>query len=122
MKRLLFACVAAVFPVAASAQDCADANTQREMTECAQQSYQRADDDLNAAYKQASLIAHGYGGAAQEQLLAAQRAWITYRDAACDAEAALYDGGSIQPMVRATCLERLTRARSDDLRAAYTTN
>ena len=46
----------------------------------------------------------------------AQRAWIAFRDRACEVEGMRYEGGSIQPMIVAGCLERLTRARSEDLR------
>ena len=44
-----------------------------------------------------------------------QRAWITYRDAACATEGYLSHGGSIEPMVVAYCLARLTKARAADV-------
>jgi uncharacterized protein YecT (DUF1311 family) len=47
----------------------------------------------------------------------AQRAWITFRDAACRAEGYVYFGGSMRLQVVALCLERMTRARTEELRS-----
>ncbi|WP_206614734.1 lysozyme inhibitor LprI family protein [Paenirhodobacter populi] len=112
-----------VAPLPALAQaDCSNATQQVEMNACAAAAYTQADEALNAIYKQAVAAAKGQGDDGPKLLLAAQRAWIAYRDAACAAEVAPYAGGSIQPLVQAQCLERLTRARSEDLRAAYLSN
>jgi uncharacterized protein YecT (DUF1311 family) len=51
----------------------------------------------------------------QEQLRKAQRAWIRYRDAACEAEASLYRGGTAEYPARMACLERMTRMRNREL-------
>ena len=56
----------------------------------------------------------GYAAA----LLESQRAWLRFRDAQCGLESARNGGGSIQPMVRAQCAERMTRERTKQLRAA----
>ena len=48
-------------------------------------------------------------------LRAAQRAWITFRDAACAAEGYQMHGGSAEPMVIYGCRARLTEARLADL-------
>ena len=106
----------------AAAQDCANATTQTEMNACAAAAYQGADDRLNGVYKQAAAAARLSGGEAPAQLLAAQRAWIGYRDAACAAEAGLYAGGTMQPLVQANCMKTLTERRTEDLRAAYLSN
>ena len=97
---------------------CENAKTQLEMNECADAAYRAADKELNAYYAslkeklEANLVA---------KLQAAQRAWIGYRDANCEAEAALYEGGSIQPTIRSNCMERLTRARLEELHTIYDT-
>jgi uncharacterized protein YecT (DUF1311 family) len=46
----------------------------------------------------------------------AQRAWIPFRDAACAAEAQIARGGTAMGFVTLLCLDRLTRARTEDLR------
>ncbi|HET7409058.1 MAG TPA: lysozyme inhibitor LprI family protein [Paracoccaceae bacterium] len=105
-----FTCLAAD---AASAQDCSDPQTQIEMNECAHLDYLAADEMLNAEYKRARA-ALGESGATA--LRDAQRAWIVFRDKACEVEGAQFAGGSIRPMVVAGCLARLTRRRTEDLR------
>jgi uncharacterized protein YecT (DUF1311 family) len=45
-------------------------------------------------------------------LLTAQRAWLAYRDAACEAHASPFEGGSLQPLIRATCLSEITAERT----------
>lgn len=120
-RAAFLAVLAAPLPAVAQA-DCSAATQQVEMNACAATAYSQADDALNAVYKQAAAAAKGQGDDGPALLLAAQRAWIAYRDAACAAEVAPYAGGSIQPLVQAQCLERLTRARSEDLRAAYLSN
>jgi uncharacterized protein YecT (DUF1311 family) len=47
---------------------------------------------------------------------------VTFRDKACEAEGAQYRGGSIEPMIVAGCLARLTRQRGEDLKALAETN
>ena len=115
----------ALLPAAALSQtlDCSNPVTQVEMTGCASQAYEAADAELNAAYGPAMEMAKsiddaGANGAvpAATLLRDAQRAWIVFRDASCDAEATLARGGTMQSMLFYICLERLTRARTEDLR------
>lgn len=58
----------------------------------------------------------GFGYAAT--LLESQRAWLRFRDAQCALEGGRHAGGSLQPMERASCLTRMTRERTTQLRAA----
>ena len=97
---------------------CKEMKTQREMNECLASAYGDADRDLNALY--ASVKAR-LDPVAIGNLQVAQRAWIRYRDSDCEAEAGLYEGGSIQPAVRSGCLERVTRARIAELHVIYDT-
>ncbi|SDH18614.1 Uncharacterized conserved protein YecT, DUF1311 family [Alloyangia pacifica] len=92
---------------------CSDATTTVEMRECRSHEYEAADAELNAVYGQLKAMA---SDAVMAQVRAAQRAWIPFRDAACLAEAAPYEGGSIQPLIHVSCLTRLTQRRSEDLR------
>ena len=105
------------------ALDCTAPQTQADINSCAAQFYQMADEDLNLAYGMARDMARQIdmdapqGQASSVTLLRdAQRAWIQYRDLACSAESMLAAGGSMQPMLQLSCLERLTRARTEDLR------
>jgi len=53
------------------------------------------------------------------RLRKAERAWIAYRDANCDAEFASYDGGTIAPNAYALCRIRLTRNRIEEIKRTY---
>jgi uncharacterized protein YecT (DUF1311 family) len=98
---------------AAQTADCAAAVDQTTMTDCAARAAKSADAELNAVWGKAFDAVKG--GPAAAPLRSAQRAWISYRDLACKAEAADNEGGSIAPMVASQCQERLTRARIGDL-------
>lgn len=107
-------------PAAAQGASCDAAATQVEMNACAQEAWKSADKELNAAYRAAVAWAQDYDqgapdGRAEATLRAAQRAWIAYRDAACEAEAATWDGGTGQPMALYSCLANVTTQRTDDL-------
>lgn len=121
MRLALSLCLAAT-PIAAQDVDCSNASAQVELTYCAEQDWMEADADLNAAYKaamalmkqiDADLPQDEQGAAAN--LKAAQRAWISFRDAACAAEGYLMHGGSAEPMVIYGCRAGLTKVRAADL-------
>ncbi|MBL9055445.1 MAG: DUF1311 domain-containing protein [Rhodobacteraceae bacterium] len=109
-------------PAGAQEVDCTNAMAQQEMNFCAEQDYLEADAALNDAYKRAraamkaldaDLPAGDQG--AEAALLAAQRAWLPYRDAACASEGWMMHGGSAEPLVVYGCLATLTRQRTQDL-------
>ena len=113
----------ALLPGTALALDCNTASTQSDMILCAAEQHAKADYALNDAYKAALAKAKSVDGwlaqsgqSATQTLREAQRAWITYRDLACMAEALPYDGGSIQGLIHTNCLARLTIQRTEDLR------
>ena len=125
MPRFYLALAAGIMAApAAQAQqvECANAQVQLEMTYCAKRDWQIADADLNAAYQaaQGSMKAVDLDLAENEQgasrnLRDAQRAWVTFRDAACAAEGYPSHGGSIEPMIIFYCRARLTEDRAADL-------
>jgi uncharacterized protein YecT (DUF1311 family) len=87
--------------------------------------YQAADAALNAQYRRTMTQAQtrDRGGRPADggptyaaALLAAQRAWIQFRDAECRIESYQYRGGSAQRMVHRQCLTTLTRQRTAQLR------
>ncbi|WP_081536135.1 lysozyme inhibitor LprI family protein [Rhodovulum sp. P5] len=88
--------------------------TQAEMNQCAASAYTAADAELNAVWPGAKQAMDQMGAGAL--LLDAQRKWIAFRDAACAAERAPFEGGSIAPLIHYDCLKRLTERRTEDLR------
>jgi uncharacterized protein YecT (DUF1311 family) len=106
--------------------DCANAQTQADMNQCAYLDFEKADKELNAVYKdalksqaevdkQAAEMGPDYVGAVKA-LKKAQRAWIDYRDGHCDGVGYEAVGGSMQPMLIAGCQAQLTTARTKELR------
>ena len=98
----------------ATAPDCGDAMTQAEMNACSYAEYQSADAALNAEWTIARDVAKRRDLFAE--LLKAQRAWLAFRDAHCEAVAAQYAGGSIRPLIHNSCLTELTETRTTQLR------
>jgi uncharacterized protein YecT (DUF1311 family) len=95
---------------------CENAGTQADMTNCISDAYKKADAELNHTYK---LAFKGLNAKAAENLKKAQRAWIIYRDAQCNAEYAKWDGGSGGPAAHLDCLYRLTKLRTAELHKTY---
>ena len=61
----------------------------------------------------ANLPAAEQGGA--QALKEAQRAWITFRDKACEAEGYAFKGGSAEPLLVYGCMRVLTEERTAHL-------
>lgn len=94
-----------------------------EMTHCAGVMADAADDGLNLAYRLARETARrrdeGLEADAVPSVILlrdAQRAWMGFRDRACETEATLARGGTMASQLYLNCLERLTRRRTEDLR------
>jgi uncharacterized protein YecT (DUF1311 family) len=87
--------------------------TQAEMNQEAAADFQKADAELNQIYKQ---VRAGLDADGQAKLKTAQRAWLAYRDAEAELEAAPNEGGSIYPMIVANVKARLTEARVKELK------
>jgi uncharacterized protein YecT (DUF1311 family) len=100
---------------AARAVDCANAQDQATMNECAGKSFTEADKKLNDAYKQ--IEGRLKDDAASKKLLVdAQRAWVAFRDAECNFQGGPPDmAGTIYPMVIAECKQAVTDDRLKDL-------
>jgi uncharacterized protein YecT (DUF1311 family) len=114
--RLLsaLALVIACRPGAAHAADCAQASDQATMNRCATEEYQRADAALNGLYKQVQQRLKD-DDVQMKRLIAAERAWVSFRDLECKFESAP-SGGSASEMALATCLSSLTSQRSAALK------
>ena len=95
-----------------------------EINECAKRTLQVKDRELNDAYQKLvkSLTPDDkqdttdYEGV-KKQLLAGQRAWITYRDNDCKAKLTLHASGTIRGAVYLGCLAERTEQRTKELRS-----
>lgn len=93
---------------------CADLETQSGMNRCALSKYQKADEELNKVYPQTM---EKLSPEHKQKLKTAQLAWIQFRDAHCDCEIFFYEGGTIQPLIKYSCLETETKSRIKQLKS-----
>ena len=91
---------------------CGEDGTQAEANACARRDSQKADAEMNAVYDRLMTELAGYGSKDQQRLRRAQATWFQYRDANCESEASIYEGGSIHPAVYYSCLAVVTRERA----------
>ena len=121
--------IAALLLLAAAepALDCTrDDLPQMGMNMCAYRDFERADAAMNAQWrltmaemKEADrTIDRSYDRQPTHAatLLAAQRAWLTYRDQHCLGESFTARGGSMAPMLVSGCKASLTEARTKQLK------
>lgn len=108
---------------AADEPNCQEPTFQLEMNHCAYLDYVAADVQLNIEYKLARTATISMDAdqpkrfkGATDALLFAQRAWIRYRDLACESAGYTYHGGSLEPFIVSSCKADLTRRRTQDLR------
>lgn len=106
--------------------DCTDPHNlpQQAMNYCAGLEFEAADAELNAIWP--SLIEQAEENDAlgiddgrpgyREALVAAQRAWIAFRDANCTYDGYQAKGGSLEPLLVATCKTAMTEQRIGDLK------
>jgi len=111
-------------PVAVSAAeaDCTQAPNQTEANICAAHNFAQADAELNRRY---AALRDKLDSTGRHNLVAAQRAWIAFRDLECNLRTG-YDtttpeaNGTIAPLLVGTCKTQLTRQRIQDLTAQIT--
>jgi uncharacterized protein YecT (DUF1311 family) len=77
------------------------AQSQYELNMCASDVAHAYTDKLTEAYKTLFSISSDFKDI--------QKAWITYRDKECTAEASFYDGGSIKPLIHDQCIASVTK-------------
>ncbi len=92
--------------------NCNNPQTQSSMNACAQQRWQATDRELNRIYQS---LTPQLSNTRRQQLVTAQRAWITFRDSECAFSSSLAEGGSMQPMLLYGCLGGLTETRNSEL-------
>ncbi|MGE0496150.1 MAG: lysozyme inhibitor LprI family protein [Vulcanimicrobiota bacterium] len=89
------------------------AQNQHELNARALQDYEAADRELNQVWQE---LKPQLGASVREKLVDAQLIWIKYRDAEAKARQALYEGGSMAPMIYYASMATTTRARTAVLR------
>ncbi|MCC5646739.1 lysozyme inhibitor LprI family protein [Nostoc sp. CHAB 5824] len=92
--------------------NCNNPQTQIAINECAKLSYQNADKKLNQVYQQ---LLPTLERSSKQKLIAAQLAWIKFRDTNCEFERSRYEGGSIASSIYSSCLENTTKLRTQEL-------
>ena len=104
--------------------ECMDkANTNYDMKVCTQAEYEAADKSLNAEYSSLMILlkkdTSQIGKTILDRMIKSQRAWITFRDAQCSAEAASIIGGTGETLTESLCLADMTRERAKKVREMY---
>jgi uncharacterized protein YecT (DUF1311 family) len=96
--------------------------SQSDMNLCAHDDWQAQDAALNDAYAKAVLMLEEWDAnlpqaerGAVQALKEGQRAWITFRDKACEAEGYAMRGGSAEGLLVYGCMARLTEDRAGQL-------
>jgi uncharacterized protein YecT (DUF1311 family) len=113
---ILAVAVLAATPAANAASDCTNEASQADMNACAAALYAQSDAALNKTYKM--IVARLKNDApTAKMLLKAQKAWLAFRDAECSFQTSAAEGGSIQPMLQAYCLDDLTVKRTVALKS-----
>lgn len=84
------------------------------MNQCAGKAFRSADATMNQVYRK---FVSTLNEDEKAQLKEAQLAWLKYRDTNCEFVADQYKGGSIRPLIEATCLGDMTKSRTTELKA-----
>lgn len=117
LRLPLMALLGLVGSAALAAEPCDDPRDQASLNACAAQGLQAADAELNRQFEEIERLLDR-DTAGRKMFLAAQQAWLDFRDAECAFRASGVEGGSIYPLIHANCLTALTEARLADF-AAY---
>jgi len=91
-------------------------SSQADLNECYGNAYKKSDAELNSLYKQITVRLKD-DAATTKLLVAAQKTWISFRDAECNFQTSGSAQGSVYPMTQAICLDGLTSRRIDDLKS-----
>jgi uncharacterized protein YecT (DUF1311 family) len=95
---------------------CEEAKSTLQINECLAKELKKADTELSKVYH---TIEKKLEPDDALLLRKAQRAWLAYRDAHCDAEHALWGGGTGGPAAWMSCRLELTRQRTVEIKNTY---
>ena len=102
-------------PGLASAQ-CKDAVSTKDIQDCMDSEWKKSDAELNRVYQDSLKKLKPEQAALLKK---AQRAWVTYRDAQCDADYKMLAGGTAAPLALTQCRVTLTQGRTKTLKDTY---
>ena len=85
-------------------------------TACFADALKKSDSQLNQVYRRVQRVVDGDE---LVKLKEAQRLWMRYRDANCEAEHEFYSEGSAASIVKLACLEAVIRHRTEELKVMY---
>jgi len=106
---------------ASGEQDCNKALTTMDINECASIEQAKVEKKLNSTYQRALKSLSGPGtdrahsAKMKTSLVAAQRAWIKFREADCNAQYVKHAGGTIRTVVYIGCMQQHAAQRIKDL-------
>jgi len=104
-----------LFPSPVSAQ-CKDATSTKDMQDCLDNEWKKSNADLNRVYQESLKKLKPEQAALLKK---AQRAWLTYRDAQCEADYKMSAGGTAAPLALTQCRVTLTQERTKTLKDTY---
>ena len=112
-----------LFPAGARAQtaeDPCDPEAQRstQLMACAGRKFKEAASELKRVRAE---LYEDLEPRSRVKLRTAERLWLGYRRSNCDTEASIYEGGTIQPLIRLRCMTRVTQERAGELKAQMQT-
>jgi uncharacterized protein YecT (DUF1311 family) len=128
--RLLLAAAVLTMAGTALAQDipgCENATSNVEIGNCVYAAYQKADKELNAIWPKVLAYIDGQGEDMpadaletwKTTIVAAQKAWVSFKEQDCGAVQYEWWGGSGAGIAETTCLYSHTAQRVEDLKARY---
>lgn len=106
---------------ACASPPCDKAITTLDINECAKQDLDRAEEILNKTYRSvlARLAKDGKDDSdaaqARQELIGAQRIWITYRAADCKAIYTLWQSGTMRTLMHHSCMKGHAEQRTKEL-------
>lgn len=95
---------------------CEEAKSTLQINGCFAKELKKADAELNKVYR---LTLKKLEADDAALLRKAQRAWLAYRDAQCEADRALWGGGTGGPAAWMSCKLELTSQRTAEIRNTY---
>jgi uncharacterized protein YecT (DUF1311 family) len=99
---------------------CLNAQSNTATGECFGRMAKEADLRLNQVYNEIQkFFEAGHRQKDGSALRTAQRQWIAFRDANCQAAEIIYEQGTAGPVNGAACLEATTRQRTEELEMEY---
>ena len=97
-----------------SAVDPCTEGTSPQQLACAEREFKAASEQFKRARAE---LYEDLEPRSRAKLRAAERLWLKYRKSNCEAEASIYEGGTIQPLIQLLCMARVTRERAAELKA-----